>query len=396
MRQIHSPVWLAQATTAGSYSFAVLFVLETFSRAVLIAVVPLLAFELLGDAQGVSVFYFSISIAGLLGTLAVPWLVQRLRRRWVMCLAVFFMCASAPLFASQTMGGLIFGMALHVSGSATLSICLNLYVLDNIRPQVLTRFEPLRMLFAGVAWVVAPVLGVYLGKYGASWLPYASSAGFALILLGYFWFLRITENPILVPLTSSATNPLYFVRRYFSQPRLVLAWLLAVGRSGWWTMFFVYAPIYAVTSGMGVEAGGWIVSAGSASLFVVTFWGWIGRRFGLRRLLIWGYVAVGLFTIAVGTASDTPWLGITMLLFACLAASAIDGAGNVLFLRAVRSRERSGMTTVFSSNRDIARLIIPGIFALVLNLFALPAVFITSGLIMLTMAIYARYIPRRL
>ncbi|MFK5979219.1 MAG: MFS transporter [Rhizobiaceae bacterium] len=396
MRQIHSPVWLAQATTAGSYSFAVLFVLETFSRAVLIAVVPLLALELLGDAQGVSMFYFSISIAGLLSTLAVPWLVQRLRRRSVLSISVFLLCASAPVLANQTMVGLIIGMVLHVAGAATLSICLNLYVLDNIRPKALTRFEPLRMLFVGAAWVVAPVLGIYLGKYGAPWLPYAASAGFALILLGYFWFLRITENPILAPLRSSATNPLYFVRRYFSQPRLVLAWFLAVGRTGWWTMFFVYAPIYAVTSGMDAEAGGWIVSAGSASLFVVTFWGWIGRRFGLRRLLIWGYVAVGLFTIAMGIVADTPWLGITMLLLACLAASAIDGAGNVPFLRAVRSRERSEMTTVFSSNRDVARLIIPGIFVLVLNLFALPAVFVTSGLIMLVMAAYARHIPRRL
>ncbi len=396
MRQFHSPVWLSAVTTTGSYSFAVLFVLETFSRGVLIAVVPLLALKLFSSAQGVSVFYFAVSIAAVLGTLAVPWLVQCLQRRWVMCLAVFFLCVSAPFFASQTVVGLVVGMVLHVSGAATLSICLNLYVLDHIRPKVLTRFEPLRMLFTGTAWVVAPVLGIYLGKYGASWLPFIASGGFALILLGYFWFLRITESPILAPHTSSTTNPLYFVRRYFSQPRLVLAWFLAVGRSGWWTMFFVYAPIYAVTAGMDAEAGGWIVSAGSASLFIVTFWGWIGRRFGLRRLLVWGYATVGLFTIAVGIAAETPWLGITMLLFACLAASAVDGAGNVPFLRAVRSRERSGMTAVYSSNRDIARLIIPGIFALVLNLYTLPAVFITSGLIMLTMAIYARYIPRRL
>lgn len=396
MRQFHSPVWLSAVTTTGSYSFAVLFVLETFSRGVLIAVVPLLALKLFSSAQGVSVFYFAVSIAAVLGTLAVPWLVQCLQRRWVMCLAVFFLCVSAPFFASQTVVGLVVGMVLHVSGAATLSICLNLYVLDHIRPKVLTRFEPLRMLFTGTAWVIAPVLGIYLGKYGASWLPFIASGGFALILLGYFWFLRITESPILAPHTSSTTNPLYFVRRYFSQPRLVLAWFLAVGRSGWWTMFFVYAPIYAVTAGMDAEAGGWIVSAGSASLFIVTFWGWIGRRFGLRRLLVWGYATVGLFTIAVGIAAETPWLGITMLLFACLAASAVDGAGNVPFLRAVRSRERSGMTAVYSSNRDIARLIIPGIFALVLNLYTLPAVFITSGLIMLTMAIYARYIPRRL
>ena len=78
------------------------------------------------------------------------------------------------------------------------------------------------------------------------------------------------------------------------------------------------------------------------------------------------------------------------------AASAIDGAGNVPFLRAVRPRERPEMTTVFSSYRDAARLTIPGLFAVVLNVFALPAVFVTSGLIMLVMAAYARHIPRRL
>ena len=396
MRQFHYPVWLGAVATTGSSSFVVLFVLETFSRALLVAVVPLLALRLLGDAQGVSAFYFTISIAALLGTLTVPWLVRRLQRRWVISLAVFFLCASAPFLASDSLVGLVLGMGLHVTGAAMLSICLNLYVLDHIRPKVLSRFEPQRMLFTGTAWVVGPVLGVYLGKYGASWLPFAASAGFALTLLGFFWFLRMTENPTLVPASAAATNPLRFVRRYFSQPRLALAWLLAVGRAGWWMMFFVYAPIYAVTSGMDEQTGGWIVAAGSAAMFAVTFWGWTGRLYGLRRLLIAGYMVAGLLTVIVGVVAGTPWLGITILIIACLAASAIDGAGNVPFLRAVRPRERSEMTTVYSSYRDAARLIIPGIFALVLNSFALPAVFITSGLIMLVLAVFAHYIPRRL
>ncbi len=396
MRQFHYPVWLGAVTTTGNPSFVALFVLETFTRAILVTVVPLKALKLLGDAQGVSVFYFSVSIAGLLGALAVPWLVRRLRRRWVTSLGVFFLCASAPLLASHTLGGLAGGLALHMIGAATLSICLNLYVLDHIRPKVLTRFEPLRMLFTGTAWMVAPVLGIYLGKYGAPWLPYGVSAGFALTLLGYFWFLRMTESPTLVAATSSPVNPLRFVGRFFSQPRLYLAWFLAIGRAGWWMMFFIYAPIYAVTSGMAAETGGWIVAAGSASMFVVTFWGWVGRRYGLRRLLVGGYAAAGLLTMGVGAAAGTTWLGITILIVACLAASAIDGAGNVPFLRAVRARERAEMTTVYSSYRDAARLTIPGLFALVLNVFALPAVFVTSGLIMLVMAAYARHIPRRL
>ena len=396
MRQFHYPVWLGAVATTSTPSFVVLFVLETFTRAILVTVVPLQALALLGDAQGVSIFYFSVSAAGLLGALAVPWLVRRLRRRWVTSLGVFLLCASAPRLASHSLDGLVAGLVLHMIGAATLSICLNLYVLDHVRPKVLTRFEPLRMLFTGAVWMVAPVLGIYLGKYGAAWLPYGVSAAFALALLGYFWFLRMTENPSLIAATSVPTNPLRFVKRYFSQPRLTLAWFLAVGRAGWWMMFFIYAPIYAVTSGMAAETGGWIVAAGSTSMFAVTFWGWIGRRYGLRRLLIGGYVCAGLTTIGVGVVAGTTWLTITLLIVACFAASTIDGAGNVLFLRAVRTRERPEMTTVYSSYRDAARLTIPGLFAVVLNVFALPAVFVTSGLIMLVMAAYARHIPRRL
>jgi MFS family permease len=402
MRQFHYPIWLGAVTTTSTPSFVVLFVLETFTRAILVTVVPLQALALLGDAQGVSIFYFAVSTVGLVGALAVPWLVRRLRRRWVLSLAVVYLCASAPLLASHSLAGLTAGMGLHMIGAATLSICLNLYVLDHVRPKVLTRFEPLRMLFTGTAWTIAPVMGVYLGKYGAPWLPYGVSAGFALALLGYFWFLRMTENPTLAPNPMSmatalpATNPLRFLRRYFAQPRLFLAFVLAVGRAGWWMMFFIYAPIYAVSSGMTAETGGWIVAAGSASMFAVTFWGWVGRRYGLRRLLIGGYLAAGLLTAGVGAAGGTPGLAIAILIIACIAASAIDGAGNVPFLRAVRVRERPEMTTVYSAYRDTARLTIPGLFALVLNVFALPAVFVTSGLIMLVMATYARHIPRRL
>ena len=80
MRYVHFPVWLGAAATTGNPALVILFMLETFTRAILITVVPLHALALLGDAQSVSVFYFLVSGTGLLGTLAVPWLVRRLRR----------------------------------------------------------------------------------------------------------------------------------------------------------------------------------------------------------------------------------------------------------------------------------------------------------------------------
>ena len=396
LRQAHFPIWFGAMASAGSPAFLVLFVLETMSRATVVAVLPLLALELLGDAQAVSILYFLVGTAGLMGSLAVPWLVGLVKRRWTFTLGLACVVASAPLLASQTMAGLVVGLTFQLFGSATASICLNLYVLDHIPRKAFGRFEPLRMLFVGAGWMIGPVLGIALGKYVAPWLPFAVAAGFALAQLGYFWFLRLTENPVLAGVTAPATNPLRFVRRYFAQPRLALAWILAVGRGGWWGMFFVYVPIYAVTVGLGEEAGALIISAGSASMFLVVFWGWLGRRYGLRRLLIWGYLVNAILTLAAGVTAELPWLGVSFIVAAAIAASAIDGAGNLPFMRAVRPRERAEMTTVFSTYRDMSRLAMPGAFSLVLQVFALPAVFVTSALTMAVLAHYSRYIPRRL
>ena len=396
MRHIHFPVWLGGLSRAGGSSFVALFMLETLTRATIVTVLPLQALALTGDAGAVSTLYFAVGIVALCGTLTVPLLVRRLRRRWVITLGLVCAMGAVPLFAQQTLPMLIAGMLVQLYGLSCTSICLNLYVLDHIPRRSFTRFEPMRMLFSGGAWVVGPALGVFLGSRVAPWAPYATSGGFALAALGYFWFLRVTESPVVAPATAPPPNPVRFVRRFFAQPRLVLAWLLSVGRAGWWVMFFIYTPIYAVTTGLGEEMGGILSSVGSASLFIVIFWGWIGRRYGIRTLLIWGNLATAALTVAVGLAAGSPWLGAALLIVAAFAAGATDGAGNVPFLRAVRLRERPEMTTVFATYRDTARLAMPGLYSLLLQAFALPVVYLASGVVMVGLAGLSHYLPRKL
>jgi MFS family permease len=161
-------------------------------------------------------------------------------------------------------------------------------------------------------------------------------------------------------------------------------------------MFYVYAPIFAVTSGLGAETGGIVASIGTGWIWLVPFWGWVGRRFGLRRLLQAGYAAAGVLSICVALAFSTPWLGAILLVLAALGTETIDGAGNLLFLRAVHPYERSEMTTVFVSFRDVAQLGPPTVFALLLSLFSLPSVFVAGGLMMLAASSLSSRIPHRL
>ena len=83
----------------GGPAFIVLFALEAFARATLSALIPLQAYHLLGNAQKVSVLYFSVSVVALAASLFVPWIVRRLRRRWTLLLGASCLVISPVLFS---------------------------------------------------------------------------------------------------------------------------------------------------------------------------------------------------------------------------------------------------------------------------------------------------------
>jgi len=399
MRSLHVPVWLGAVSSPGITSLAVLWAASSFYRALLITVLPLLAYRLLGDARQVSLFYFLVSIVSVGGSLALPWLVRRLRRRFVLSFGAVAAPAGMALLALETPWSLALGMTLYVFANTCVEICLNLYVLEHVQRREIGRFEPMRIFFAAGAWTAGPWLGVQLALV-APWLAYLAAAAGSLAMLGYFWLLRMTDHPAVPVMQQPPPNPLRYFPRFFRQPRLRLAWVLAFGRSCWWTTFFVYGPILAVTAGLDAATSGAVVSLGLGAMFMARFWGMVSRRWGLRRMLIGAYAATGIVTIAVGLAAGplamAAWAVAGLLIASAFAAGAIDGAGNTAFLRAVHPYERPEMTTVFITYRDAAQFAPPGIFAALLRLFELPAVFLLVGGGMFLLSATSRYLPKRM
>jgi len=389
------PLNLAAFARPEAPAFLVLFTLDTLARAMVVTVVPIQAYALLADAQKVSVLYFAAGSIGLLSSLAVPYLVTRIHRRGTLAFGFTCWLVAAGLLAQEQVWSLSAGLALQMFAGASVTICLNLYVLDNVPQARLTRFEPMRMFLAGIGWISGPVVGVYLSTRVASWAPFLLSATFFILMYGYFRYLRVPRARVNPNASKPQANPVKFVRRFFQQPRLTLAWVLSVGRAAWWNVFYIYAPIFAVATGLGEEAGGVISSLGSAGLFTVTFWGWLGRRKGIRWLLVFGYAVTGGLSLLVGILMGSPLLGAAFLVASAFGASITDGPGNVPFMRSVHPHERAAMTSVYSTYREAARLSMPGIYSLILLVFPLPAVFVASGSMMLGLAGLSRYLPRR-
>lgn len=367
----------------------------------LLTIVPQQAYQLLGSAQLVTLVYLAASLGGLAASLTVPMALARWSRRNVVSVSVVANGLCCALLASGRADALVAAVVLQTLAASTNEIVVNLYLLENVPRRDLNRFEPLRLLFAGISFVVGPWLGVAL--------HYRVAEGLTFLLVGFLLgiyllcFLTLTADGFrggnvrpASPAAASPLSPIGYVRRFVKKPRLMLAWVLAIGRYGWWLMYFVYTPIMVARFGYEPEVAGMLVSVGQLPMLAIGLWAMLGRRYGLRRLLVLGYGGCGVATLAVGMMAGSPFVAMGCICLATLFATMIDAAGNVPFLRAVRPLERSEMTAVYMTYRHIGSLAPSALYFGVLALAPLPFVYVTSGIIALAMAALSLRLPRRL
>ncbi len=359
------------------------------------AIIPIQALRLLGDAQAVSILFFAVSFVGVAGAFVVPSIAHNLGRRSIFVVGGTCVVASSILLSLDDTIPLIAGIAFRTFGFVSLEVAFEIAIMERIPRRDIARFEPARIFFMGIAFLIGPWLGTWLSLRFEFWTPFALLAILAVLVCVAILRSGLADQPNGQRVGWRSPNPLRFIPRYMRQPRLRLAWLLAFGRSAWWTMFFIYVPIYCVESGLGEEMAGITLSAGSAAILLVPLFGRLGRRVGLRPVLAIGYLSTGLVTIVIAAVADLPWLGVAFFLAATVCAALIDTAGNALFMRAVHPHERAEMASVFTTYRGAGQFVPPGVFAMLLSVFALPAVFVASGVSMVFLTFMTRYIPRR-
>ncbi|HRA93916.1 MAG TPA: MFS transporter [Aestuariivirga sp.] len=387
---------LVTGRKAGALTFSAIFALESLVRSLNSTVVSLQAYDLLGSSQKVSELTTLVAMVVLLTTLMLPYVLGRLRRRWAYTLGVVGLIAASLFFASFTISGQIAGMFLRNCGAGILNITLSLYIMDHIKKSDLARAEPLRLSLSTFSWMIGPAGGVWLYTQFGPWAPQLASIAVAVALLVLFWVLRLSDSATMPSGTLQPFNPLANVMRFVRQPRLRLAWMVAFGRSCFWTTFFIYGPLLMVESGVGKQVGGLMISASQVLLLFAYVFGRLAHRFGVRAIISLCFLLMALSSVAAGIAGkEFPYVAMFFLLFGAFAASGLDGVGGIPFLRAVRTRERQRMAAVYRTYIDFSDLIPAMIFAVALSYFEIGIVFVILGTSLVIMGALAfRYLPK--
>lgn len=394
--QVRHPDWLPAVRAPGAGTFALLYALESIARASISSVIPIQAYDLLRDEQQVSILYTAVALLGLSATLFMPLAIARFARRFVYTAGVAALMAGSLAFLVDTLPAQMAGMLLRVIGASALSITLNLYIMDHIRKTEFVAAESTRMAWSTLGWTAGPTLGVFLYSHYGLFAAHAVVLVSATVLLALFWYFRLSDNAAIRPGKIRAANPLANIGRFVRQPRLRLAWLIAFGRSCFWTTFFVYGPILMVATGEGELAGGLLVSAGNALLFTALVWGRAGKRFGARNVMAGAFMVLAAMLFLAGMAGEAaPRLAAGFLLAAAFFAIALDALGSTAYMRAVRAYERPQMTAVYRTYLDLSELLPPLAYSVVLAFFGLGAVFVTLSLFCAVCGtVTFRYLPK--
>ena len=245
-------------------SFLGLFIVPGIAQSVLLTVIPLEALRLLGTARAVTLLYVAAGLAAVIGRLSIPLLVQLIQRRLVFSLGASLLAISDALFGDPQPDGIWLR-----TRTQQLRVCLHRGHQQSLlarphptpRPPALrtdTHFCLRRTLDLGsVVWSVSSAAHLFCSAFRRRGYRCDRTPGALLVA-------TVTEH---VPPNRKPPNPMRYLPRFFSQPRLRLAWCLAGARSAWWNTFYVYTPIFAVTSGLTAETGGAILRSAPVGYF---------------------------------------------------------------------------------------------------------------------------------
>jgi MFS transporter, ACDE family, multidrug resistance protein len=137
----------------------------------------------------------------------------------------------------------------------------------------------------------------------------------------------------------------------------------------------VYLPIFCVEAGLGDKVGGIALSVSNGLLFVAPLIARRARAAGVRRSVQVAFAAAGVCLVLATALSPWPWATVAVLMLASVALVALDVVGGLPFLMAVKPSERTEMSAVYSSFRDVSGILTPGVAFLVLLAAPLPAIF---------------------
>ncbi len=261
-------------------------------------------------------------------------------------------------------------------------ITIGLFVREYTTLKSIGKAEGQYFTTANIGWLLGPLFGGLLSTNNSFNTVFIVSAIPQLLIALLLFIIPLKESSI-------HNNHEFKFLDYFKNKELLFLYLIGFGLAAWSSIFYVYMPLFANTSGFSTRLIGFAMVIAIIPLIIFEIpIGKLADIYGYKKFIAFGFLIMALATIF--TYFTNPLYTIILLVVAAFGVAFIEHLLEAYFFDRVRTHERQNeLYPVYKTSPEISKLISFVLFSTILIYLGFKGLFLFTAIFMLIFAAIA-------
>ncbi|MEA3329943.1 MAG: MFS transporter [Nanoarchaeota archaeon] len=324
-------------------------------------------------------FFHSVAIVGMVsagltlaGTLTailfIPF-IEKTSKSKIFYYSIFMIsiCYLSLAFTNNLYVFLIFATSIAILYSLRI-ISFGLIIKDKSKNKNLARNEGMRFTFLNLAWIIGPLIAGFISnEYGIN-LVFVLSAIILLFTIILSKFLGIKDNKFEKKIHG---NFFKNVKDFLSDRTRLCAYAIGSGVSFWWSLIYLYVPIYIIRNNLSEVWIGYFLFAIPIPLILLELkFSKIAGNRGFRRLFQIGYLIPAIAALSCFFIGDI-FVILAILILASIGMAMLEPTTEAYFFDISSKEDQERFYGPYNNRIEFGSLfgkLIPSIFLIFLPL----------------------------
>ncbi|MFH0711732.1 MAG: MFS transporter [archaeon] len=310
----------------------------------------------------------------------ITTLIEKSSKTKLFLLSLFLFFISYLLFAINTNFYVVVVLAVVVTVLHTLRITsFGILVKEDSGRTQLSRNEGLMYTFMNLAWVVGPLIAGFISdKYGIN-LIFVLAAIFVLTSILFFKVSKIRDPGIK---EREHPNVLRNFKDFFKDKERRLAYILGGGVNFWWSLIYLFIPVFIVESGFHIKWVGYFLFAIAIPLILFSYYfSKLAGKVGFKKVFRIGFLIPCLMAFICFFVGNI-YLILLALVFASIGLAMLESTTESYFFDVLKGKEELRFYGPYNTAIDVNHFVSRLFSSVLLLLLPFKFIFLFYGLAM--------------
>lgn len=369
--------------------------MTTIGRLSIIIFISALSFALIDTIWAIYMdsFLNNIALVGFLSALFtlvsfisyfffIPF-VQKTSKSKIYSYTLLLFAVCFALFAINTKFYFFVVLAFILTILITLKVTsMGIIIKDKSSRKLLSRNEGLVYTFANVSWLIGPLIAGFIAeKYGIN-LVFVLASIFSFIAFLLFKLSKIKDSNIKKKQDSDLIKNFF---EFFKDKNRVFAYLLGGGVNLWWTLIYLFIPLFIIRNGLHEIWIGYFLSAVTFPLILFEYqFGKLAGKVGFRKIFKIGYIIPCILVVMCFFIGNIYFI-LLLLVLASIGLAMLEPTTESYFLDITKGKNMLRFYGPYNTTIDVSSFIGKVLASALILFFPFKSIFLLFGFLMFIM-----------